>query len=92
MNAWHEHEAIIGTPVAAPLAKCAQLLGVTLDELKLIAEQVEPYQHAEGYPVWSVYQLDRHLHPENYGRATGGTPTLKARGASARRRNARSRA
>lgn len=67
MTTWQESERAAGGPIAAPLAKCAQLLGVPLDQLKPIAERVEPYRHAEGYPVWSLFQLDRELHPERYG-------------------------
>jgi len=59
-------------PVAAPLDKCARLLGVPLEQLKPVAAQVEPYQHADGHPVWSLFLLERQLHPERSGRRRRG--------------------
>jgi hypothetical protein len=55
-------------PVAAPLDECADLLGIPVDQLAPIAAQVEPYEHADGHPVWSLFLLERQLHPERFGR------------------------
>jgi hypothetical protein len=66
------HEADLGRPIAAPLERCAELLGVDLATVSELAANVEPYIHADGTEVWSLMQLERQLQPEAYRRRRGG--------------------
>jgi hypothetical protein len=67
---WHDPE--LGRPIAAPLERCAQLLGLDLATIREAAANVEPYLRADGAKVWSLMQLERQLRPEAYGRRRGG--------------------
>ena len=58
--------------MAAPLERCAQLLGVDLATVRELAAKVEPYLRADGTRIWSLAQLERQLRPEVYGRRRGG--------------------
>jgi hypothetical protein len=62
----------VGGPIAAPLERCAELLGVDLAAIGAAATNVEPYLRADGIKVWSLMQLERQLRPELYGRRRGG--------------------
>ena len=62
----------MGRPIAAPLERCAELLGVDLVTLRELAAEVEPYIRADGTRIWSLMQLERRLRPEAYGRRRGG--------------------
>jgi hypothetical protein len=62
----------LGWPIAAPLDRCAELLGVDLASLGEVAAKVEPYTRADGTSIWSLMQLERHLRPEAYRRRRGG--------------------
>jgi hypothetical protein len=66
------HEADLGRPIAAPLERCAELLGVDLATVCELAANVEPYIRADGTKVWSLMQLERQLQPEAYRRRRGG--------------------
>jgi hypothetical protein len=44
-------------PVAATLEQCAELLGVDLAQVEVAAVGLEPYEHADGSPRWSVREL-----------------------------------
>jgi hypothetical protein len=59
-------------PIAAPLERCAELLGVDLDTIQEAAAHVEPYLRVDGTKVWSLMQLEQHLRPDAYGRVRGG--------------------
>jgi hypothetical protein len=59
-------------PIAAPLERCAELLGVDLATIREAAAEVDPYTRVDGTKVWSVMQLERRLLPEAYGRVRGG--------------------
>jgi hypothetical protein len=61
-----------GRPIAAPLERCAELLGVDLATVHEAAAKVEPYIRADGVKVWSLMQLERRLRPEAFGRRRGG--------------------
>jgi hypothetical protein len=62
--------------VAAPLEVCARRLGVPVARLRRVAATVEPYRRADGAKVWSLYLLEKALHPERFRKAnSGGTPT-----------------
>jgi hypothetical protein len=67
---WHDPE--LGQPVAAPLERCAELLGVDLATIRELAANIEPYVRADGTKVWSLMLLERQLRPEAYGRRRGG--------------------
>jgi hypothetical protein len=62
----------VGRPIAAPLERCAELLGVDSATVRELAAGVEPYTRADGTKVWSLMLLERQLRPEAYGRRRGG--------------------
>jgi hypothetical protein len=66
------HDLGLGRPIAAPLERCAELLGVDLVTVRELAAEVEPYIRADGTRIWSLMQLERQLRPEAYGRRRGG--------------------
>jgi hypothetical protein len=72
MAAWEGHDPTLTRPIAAPLERCAELLGVELVDLQAAAVHVEPYLRVDGTRVWSLMQLERHLRPDAYGRVRGG--------------------
>jgi hypothetical protein len=72
MQAWEAHDPTLTRPIAAPLERCAELLGVDLATIRQAAAHVEPYVRVDGTEVWSLMQLERQLHPESYGRVRGG--------------------
>ena len=67
---WHDPD--LGRPIAAPLERCAQLLGAELATVRELAATVEPYLRADGTRIWNLTQLKRQLRPEEYGRRRGG--------------------
>jgi hypothetical protein len=70
VGTWHDPD--LGRPIAAPLERCAELLGVDLVTIREAAVSVEPYVRSDGQPVWSLSQLERTLRPEAFGRRRGG--------------------
>ena len=66
------HDLGLGRPIAAPLERCAELLGVDLARLSEAVAKVEPYLRADGIRIWILMQLERQLRPEVYGRRRGG--------------------
>jgi hypothetical protein len=70
VGTWHDPD--LGRPIAAPLLRCAELLGVDLPTIREAAANVEPYLRADGTRIWSLMQLERQLRPEAYGRRRGG--------------------
>ena len=70
VGTWHDSE--LGRPIAAPLERCAELLGVDLATVHEAAANVEPYVRADGIKVWSLMQLERQLRPGAFGRRRGG--------------------
>ena len=70
MGTWHDPN--LGRPIATPLERCAELLGVDLATVREAAVSVEPYVRSDGQPVWSLSQLERKLRPEAFGRRRGG--------------------
>ena len=70
MGTWHDLD--VGRPMAAPLERCAELLGVDLATVHELAATIEPYVRADGTRIWSLMQLERQLRPEAYGRRRGG--------------------
>jgi hypothetical protein len=72
MWTWEAHDPTFNRPLAAPLERCAELLGVDLATLRTVAAEVEPYLRVDGIKVWSLMQLERRLRPEAYGRVRGG--------------------
>ena len=59
MQAWETQDQTLTWPVAAPLERCAELLGVELAALSAAAAQVEPYLRVDGTKIWSLMQLER---------------------------------
>ena len=70
VGTWHDPD--LGRPIAAPLERCAELLGVDLATVRELAAKVEPYIRADGTRIWSLTQLERQLRPEAYDRRRGG--------------------
>jgi hypothetical protein len=70
VGTWHDPD--LGRPIAAPLERCAELLGVGLTTVRKLAEGIEPYRRSDGTEVWSLMLLDRQLRPEAYHRRRGG--------------------
>jgi hypothetical protein len=70
VGTWHDPD--LGRPIAAPLDRCAELLGVDLATVRELAANVEPYLRVDGTKVWSLMQLERRLRPEAYRRRRGG--------------------
>jgi hypothetical protein len=77
MQAWEAHDPTLTRPIAAPLERCAELLGVDLDTIQEVAAYVEPYLRVDGAKVWSLMQLERQLRPDAYGRVRGGDITRR---------------
>ncbi len=48
MRTWERDDPDRYRPIAAPLDRCAELLGVDLATIHRIAASVEPYIHADG--------------------------------------------
>jgi hypothetical protein len=71
---WHDLD--VGRPIAAPLERCPELLGVDLATVCKLAAEVEPYIRADATGIWSLMQLERQLRPEAYGRRRGGLQAL----------------
>jgi hypothetical protein len=59
-------------PIAAPLERCAELLGVDLATITEAAAAIQPYVRVDGSKVWGLMQLERQLRPQAYGRVRGG--------------------
>jgi hypothetical protein len=70
VGTWHDPD--LGRPIAAPLERCAELLGVDLATVREVAANVAPYIRADGTKVWSLMQLERQLRPGAFGRRRGG--------------------
>jgi hypothetical protein len=70
VGTWHDPG--LGRPMAAPLERCAELLGVDLATIRELAAGVEPYIRVDGTKVWSLKLLERQLRPEAYRRRRGG--------------------
>jgi hypothetical protein len=70
VGTWHDPDQ--GRPIAAPLERCAVLLGVDLATIQEAAANVEPYIRADGTRIWSLMRLERQLRPEAYRRRRGG--------------------
>jgi hypothetical protein len=70
VGTWHDPD--LGRPIAAPLERCAELLGIDLATVRELAEGSEPYRRSDGTEVWSLMQLERQLRPQAYGTRRGG--------------------
>ena len=70
MGTWQDPD--LGRPIAAPLERCTELLGVDLATVRELAPGIAPYRRAEGTELWSLLQLEGQLRPEAYGRRRGG--------------------
>ena len=57
VGTWHDPD--LGRPIAAPLERCGELLGVDLATIGEVAAKVEPYVRADGAKVRSLMQLER---------------------------------
>src|SRR6266508_3749983 len=64
MRTWERNDPDRYRPIAAPLDRCAEILGVDLATIRRVAANVEPYVRADGIKVWSLMQLERQLRPD----------------------------
>jgi hypothetical protein len=71
VGTWEADDPAYARPIAAPLERCAELLGVDLATIRQAAAYVEPYVRVDGTRVWSLMQLERQLCPQAYGRVRG---------------------
>ena len=83
MQTWELDDPDRNRPIAAPLERCAELLGVDLATVRRAAAAVEPYVRADGAPVWSLMQLERQLRPEAFRRRWPGGYVTRRRPRSA---------
>jgi hypothetical protein len=72
MRTWERDDPDRYRPIAAPLDRCAELLGVDLVTIRRAAAKVEPYVRADGTRIWSLMQLERQLRPEAFGQRWPG--------------------
>jgi len=72
MQVWKAHDPTLTRPIAAPLERCGELLGVDLPTIQAASAHVEPYLRVDGTKVWSLMQLERQVRPDAYGRVHGG--------------------
>jgi hypothetical protein len=72
VGTWEAEDPAYSRPIAAPLERCAELLGVDLATIREAAATVQPYVRVDGMKVWSLTQLERQLRPHAYGRVRGG--------------------
>ena len=77
MGTWEADDPAYSRPIAAPLERCAELLGVDLATIQDAAAHIRPYVRVDGTKVWSLMQLERHLRPQAYGRVRGGYITRR---------------
>jgi hypothetical protein len=77
VGTWEADDPAFARPIAAPLERCAELLGVDLATIKQAATNIEPYVRVDGTKVWSLMQLERQLRPQAYGRVRGGYITRR---------------
>jgi hypothetical protein len=83
MRTWERNDPDRYRPVAAPLDRCAELLGVDLAAVRRAAANVEPYVRADGTKVWILMQLERQFRPEEFGRCWPGGYITRRRNGSA---------
>jgi hypothetical protein len=79
------HDPAYSRPIAAPLERCVELLGVDSAIVQRAAADVESYIRVHGSKVWSLMLLDRQLHAEAYGPVRGGYVSRRRRPARDRR-------
>jgi hypothetical protein len=72
VGTWEADDPAYARPIAVPLERCAEFLGVDLATIKQAATHVQPYIRVDGTKVWSLMQLERQLRPQAYGRVRGG--------------------
>jgi hypothetical protein len=54
VGTWQDSD--LGWPIAAPLERCAKLLGIDLSTVRELAAKLEPYVRADGTRIWSLMQ------------------------------------
>ena len=79
MRTWELHDPAYSRPIAAPLERCAELLGVDSAIAQRAAADVEPYIRVDGSKVCCLMLLDRQRQAEAYGRVRGGYVSCRRR-------------
>jgi hypothetical protein len=72
---WHDPD--LGRPIAAPLPRCAELLGVDLATIYEAASNVKPCLRADGTRIWSLMQLECQLRPRRTAGGEAATSTAR---------------
>ena len=73
VGTWHDPD--LGRPIAAPLERCAQLLGVDLATVGELTATVEPYLRADGTRIWSLMRLSGNSDPRPTAGPAAATST-----------------
>jgi hypothetical protein len=79
VRTWELHDPAYSRPIAAPLERCVELLGVDSAIVQRAAADVDSYIRVHGSKVWSLMLLDRQLHAEAYGPVRGGYVSCRRR-------------
>lgn len=80
VGTWHDPD--LGRPIAAPLERCAELLGVDLATVRDTAANVEPYLRADGTRIWSLMQWNACSDPRRTAGGEAATSTVDERSSS----------
>jgi hypothetical protein len=70
VGTWHDPD--LGRPIAAPLERCAELLGVDLATVCELAANIEPYVRADGGKCGASCGLSGSSAPRRMAGAGGG--------------------
>jgi len=81
VGTWHDPD--LGRPIAAPLGRRAELLGVDPATIRKLDANFKPYLRTDGTSIWSLMQQERQLRPEAYRRALAATWTAAGPAADA---------
>ena len=73
VGTWHDPD--LGRPIAAPLERCAELLGVDLATVRELAAKVQPDIRAGGTRIWSLRNLRGSSGPRRTAGAGADTST-----------------
>ena len=73
VGTWEADDPAYSRPIAAPLERCAELLGVDLATIQRAAADVEPYIRVDGSKVWSLCNWSGAFVPRHTGACGAAT-------------------
>ena len=82
MKTWAANRADLARPIAVPLGRAAELLGVDLVTISRAARRIEPYRRADGESIWSLHLLEVELKASVDDEGTGPPEIRGAAGSS----------